>query len=472
MQTSGMWFRHHPLQSLILSAIALPAVVLTLFHGVLAVEHGFALLANTVELGSSVLAWATTDELIFGEQGMRRAEPLYEAVRWRMAAYVSLGGLALMLGLLQFVPSLRRSHPRWHRMNGMLVWLATLGAMLGALGFLFHASLHEAVSGAGFQLALWGNVLVTLFMLYQAAANAFARDFRSHMVWMAMVFASLATAPMLRVDWILLSYLWPEQGWDTLNLAGATFVLALTVLAMGLWLSFVGDRDLPARPGGRAWPAWLIRLLCVASLGVVLHDAVLAPNGIDAWGTLRAPADRLPPVAAVWAAGMILALLMLPANWSRVMHGQRPQARFAAAVVIAAAGAKLMAMAIVPVSTEAIAARAFWVGHALLLVALLALARWQPLSSMNRNTWGVLLCTCLWFPAAVPVLGLVGSAAGATFAEAQIAALIIGIAMPLYFGCAYAHGAKLRLRPWTAAGRNKPAGAAGGSWSAFVSRDS
>ncbi len=467
-----MWFRNHPVQSILLSAIALPAAVLTCLYGVLAVEHGLALLANTVELGSSVLAWATKDELIFGEQGMRRIEPLYEAVPWRMAAHFSLGGLALLLGLLQFVPRLRRSHPRWHRASGMLVWLATLGAMLGTLGFLFHASLHEAVSGAGFQLVLWANALVTLFMLYQAAASAFAHDFRSHMVWMAMVFASLATAPMLRVDWILLSYLWPEQGWDTLNLAGASFVLALTVLLMGLWLSFVGDRDLPAQPGGRAWPAWLTRLLCVASLGVVLHDAVLAPNGIDAWGTLRAPEERLPPVAAVWAAGMILALLMLPANWSRVMHGQRPQARFAAAVVIAAAGAKLMAMAIAPVSMEAVAARAFWVGHALLLVALLALARWQPLSSMNRNTWGVLLCTCLWFPAAVPGLVLVGSAAGATFAEAQIAALIIGIATPLYFGCAYAHGAKRRPRLWASASRNKPAGAAGGSWSAFVSRDS
>ena len=445
MQPLGMWFRNHPVQTVLLSAVALPAVIVTVFYGVLAVEHGFALLANTVELGSSVLAWATTDELIFGEQGMRRLEPLYEAVPWRMAAHVSFGGLALLLGLLQFVPRPRRRHPRWHRASGMLVWLATLAAMLGALGFLSHASLHEAVSGAGFQLVLWGNALVTLFMLYQAVANAFARDFRSHMVWMAMVFASLTTAPMLRVDWVLLSYAWPDLPWDTLNLAGATFVLVLTVLAMGLWLTFIGDRDLPGRHAGNAWPYWLTWMLCAAAAGVVLHEAVLAPNGIDAWGALRPPEDRLPPVASLWAAGTIVAMLMLPANWSRVMHGQRPQARFSAAVVITAAGAVLMATAIMPASMESVACRAFWAGYALLLAVLLALARWQPLSSLNRNTWGVLLCTCLWFPAGLPGLVLIGIAAGASFAEANIAGLVIGIATPLYFGCAYAHGAKFRL---------------------------
>ncbi len=469
MQPLGMWFRIHPLQTLLLSAIALPAVIVTFLYGVLAVEHGFALLAGTVELGSIVLAWLTTDELIFGEQGMRRLEPLYEAVPWPMAAHVSFGGLALLLGLLQFVPRLRRSHPRWHRASGVLVWLATLGAMLGALGFLSRASLDEAVSGAGFQLVLWGNALVTLFMLYQAVANAFARDFRSHMVWMAMVFASLATAPMLRVDWVLLSHVWPDLTWDTLNLAGATFVLALTVLAMGLWLTFIGDRDLPGRHATSAWPAWLTRSLCAASAAVVLHDALLAPNGIDAWGMLRSPEDRLPPAAAVWAAGMIVALLMLPANWSRVMHGQRPQARFSASVVIAAAGAVLIARAIAPVSMEAISCRAFWNGYALLLLVLLVLARWQPLSSLNRNTWGVLLCTCLWFPAGLPGLVLIGTAAGATFAEANIAALIIGIATPLYFGCAHAHGA--RLRRMALSGRKKARKVAAEGWPSSVSND-
>jgi hypothetical protein len=461
MQTSGNGPEYRPGRAIVLSAVLL-AVAVTLGFGALAVEHAFALLNGSVEASSHLLARATTDALIFGEQGMRRVHPLYLDVPWRMAAHFFFGGAALLLGALQFVPRWRRRYPRLHRASGLLIWLATLLTMLGALGFLFRASLHEGVSGAGFQIVLWANAITTLVLLYQAVASALSRDFRSHMVWMAMVFASLATAPMLRIDWVLLSYVWTDALWDALNLAGVTFVLAQTVLAMGLWLNFVGDRDLPAKAAGSAWPCLLTWLLCAASAGVVLHEAVLAPNGIDAWGALRPAEDRLPPEAALWAAGMIAALLLLPANWARALHGQRLQAGFSVAVLLAAAGAAVMAVAMSPVSMEAAAGRAFWGGYALLLLVLLAFARWLPLTSQNRNAWGVLLGSCLWFPLLVPGLELIGLVAGATFAEAQVAAFIVGYAGPLYFGCAYAHGARLRL--WSTTRRQKAAMMARAAW--------
>ncbi len=443
MHTSGNGLESFTGRVIVASAMLL-AIVIAFGFGALAVEHAFALLKGTVDISAYVLAWVTTDALIFGEHGMRHVQPLYLDAPWRMAAHLFFGGAALLLGTMQFVPGWRRRYPRLHRANGLLVCLATLLSMVGALGFLIRASLHEGSSGAGFQLVLWANAITTLFLLYQAVASIRAHDFRSHMVWMAMVFASLATAPMLRIDWVLLSHVWTEALWDTLNLAAVTIVLSQTVLPMGLWLNFVGDRDLPAKPAGSAWPAWLTWLLCLATAAVVLHEAVLAPHGTDLWGTLHGPEDRLPPVAAAWGVGMSACLLLLPANWGRVLHGQRPQAAFSAVVLLAAAAAAAMAVAIAPASMEAAAFRAFWGGYALLLLVLLAFSRWLPLGSQDRNAWGVVLCACLWFPLFLPGLTLAGLAANATFAEAYVAALIIGLAGPLYFGSAYGFGARFR----------------------------
>ncbi len=445
MRSFGSWSEPQSGRSFVSKAVALIVMIPLVIFGVLAIEHGFALLSGTVELGSSLLAWVTNDALIFGEHGMRRLLPAYQAVSWRMAAHLLLGGIALLLGALQFVPQLRRRHRQWHRASGVIVWLAILGAMLGALGFLIRFPLHEGVSGRAFQLILWGNTLATLFMLYQAVAAALSRDFRSHMIWMAMLFASLLTAPMLRVDWILLSYVWLGASWDALNLAAVTFVLPQTAVFMGLWLSLVGDRDLPARLTTSAWPGWLTRWLCLITMAVVLHEAILAPNGFDLYGGLRLPLDRLPASANAWAVAMVAVMALLPYSWTRVLRGQRPQPGFSLLVLLVAATSAAMAAAISPVSMEAAADRAFWLGYACLLPIVLALAHWQPSTTQNRNAWGVLLCTALWLPATLPGPVLIGLMAGGTFAEANTAALVVGLAGTLYFGGAFAFGARMRL---------------------------
>ena len=445
MRPFGFWGRPVPAPALVLTVAFLMVVIPAAVYAALSVEHAFAMLTGSADLNASLLAWMTTDAPIFGERSMRHFLSWYQSISWGMGAHFFFGIAALLLGVLQFVPPWRHRYPQWHRAGSLVVWAATLGAMLGALGFLIRVPMNECVSGPAFGLVLWGNTLATLFMLSQAATNALARDFRSHMVWTAMLCASMTTAPMLRIDWVLLSYLWRDASPDALNLAAATFVLPQTAVIMGVWLTVVGDRDLRARPAGNAWPAWLTRLLCAITAAVVLHEGVLAPNGIDVFGELRSSANRLPLLASPWAVAMASALLLLPSNWGRLLRGWRPQPGFSLTILLVAATAAAMGQAIVPVSMEAIADRAFWLGYAVLLLVALALAHLWPATSQGRNAWGVLLCTALWLPATLPGLSLAGIAAGATFAQASTAALIVGLAGALYFGGAYAFGARVRL---------------------------
>jgi hypothetical protein len=115
--------------------------------------------------------------------------------------------------------------------------------MLGALGFLVHVPMKQGSSGVVFHLGPWA---LTLLLLAQAVLAAWSRDFRSHMVWMALVFAALATAPMLRLDWVLLPHLWPQANHEMVNLASGLVVFLQALLVMALWLSLLGDRDLLA----------------------------------------------------------------------------------------------------------------------------------------------------------------------------------------------------------------------------------
>jgi uncharacterized membrane protein len=87
-----------------------------------------------------------------------------------MSVHMVLGSVALGLGALQFVPQARRSAPRLHRAAGLLVYVAT-----------------------AFHLGMWSLASWTLMLLWHAVAAARHRDFRSHMVWMALVYAGLCT---------------------------------------------------------------------------------------------------------------------------------------------------------------------------------------------------------------------------------------------------------------------------------------
>jgi len=354
-------------------------IVAAAVFGLLAIEQATALLAGRLDLKTRWLAWATSQSFMFGEGSLRYVQSWYERAPVRMALHMSLGGLAVILGALQFVPSLRRRHPRLHRVSGAVVWTATFASIVSAIWFLSFVPAAESASGIAFHMGLWALALLTLFVLWQAVLAVLSRDFRSHMVWMAMVYAALATAPMLRADWIAFAHLRPDVGHEWNNLATGGVVLMQTLLLMALWLDLVGDRDLPGRPMPRTvWPRWLLLLLCALSILGAIQDGVLAGGPGDPFSHSRQSLDVLPAARWLWASATIVALVLLPGAWRSALTGARPSLGIALAGAAVALGALTIGLTMDRHSLGRFAGSMVWIGYAAFIVSSLALALLRP----------------------------------------------------------------------------------------------
>ena len=420
--------------------------------GALAIEQGVSLLSGHADLKTRLLAWATSDAFIYGDGSLSYMAAWYQKASVRMALHMGLGGVALGLGALQFVPSLRQRHPRWHRASGLIVWLATGASMSFALAFLVFVPAARGASGIAFQAGLWSLSGLTLILLAQAVMAAFSRDFRSHMIWMALVYAALLTAPILRVDWVLIAWLHPQVGHEWNNLGTGVVVLPQTLMLMALWLDTVGDRSLPGRPAPvTVWPRWLMLGFCIVSAAGVVQEAFLGGTAADPFAGLRQPLDQLPHARWLWGAATLSALLFTPASWRAALAGGRPPRGLAVATGAAAAGALLMGLTSDQSSLGRFGSASFWIGYAALLAFVLAMASRRGANSVGRNAWLLILLTALWLPSQIDGLVLMClRIPGGTFAEAYAGALAVGIGGVLTAGIATGFGARWR---WWVAGR-------------------
>ena len=443
-----------------MSVIAIAFGVFALLYAVLAVEHAFALASGRLDLATHLTARLTSDGFIFGSGSLRYIVPWYEKAAGRMGTHIGLGGIALGLGILQFVPSLRRRHPRLHRFAGLAVWIAVLASMIGAIGFLIFIPMRQGASGVVFHMGLWALDLLTLGLLYQAILAALARDFRSHMVWMSMVFAAIATAPMLRLDWVVFAHLWPQQGHEIINLATSTFVLLQTVTIMTLWLGWVGDRDLPARSSSAisAWPQWVIVALSALSALAAIQESWLVRAGFDLFHSVRDARDVFPPGAILWSLTMLVGMALAPRAWRNALTGARPSIFTTVVIMGVALGSMAIGLEYDRASLVRVGISTFWTAYGLLLVTAIVLAHVIRPTSLGRNAWTLIAIALMWLPSQLLGLIVLGLSFGATFTEAMGAALVIGVGGLVVAGAATGFGAKLRWAPVRRANARKVTG--------------
>lgn len=440
--------------------IFLAIAALFLAYAFLSIDRGAALIQKRTELSAYLFGWLTSAQFFFGDDSLRHMVGWYEQASVRMVLHMTFGGVALGFGALQFIPAIRRGFPRFHRACGLVVWLAIVASATGAIGFLIFVPMQKGSSGPAFHLSLWALGLLTVFLLWQAISAVLRRDFRSHMVWMALVYAALATAPVTRAGWVMFTTLGATAGQQAVNLAAGSFVLLQTIVGMALWLSFIGDADLPARAAApSAWPRWTLATLCAASAIVAVYEGLLAPAGFGWPGGLRDARDMLPAGAgALWAVSSVIAMGMLPSAWKSAHEGARPSLPLTLAVAAVAAGALLIGYGHVHDSIARYSTRAFWFGYgACVLVSLLLAHSIRP-NSLGRNAWGISLLASLWMPGQAAGAFFVGLMLGADVSEAMLAALVTSAGTMLVIGTATGFGARLGLhRPVTfAVVRNTP----------------
>ena len=146
---------------------------------------------------------------------------IYQTVWYRAGFYLHVGSgmLALLLGLPQFLPGLRRRFLRLHRISGYVYAGAIL---LGGLSGLLVAPFATGgwVSATGFTCL----ALVWLWTTGQSVRTALRNDLPAHRVWTLRSYGVTFSAVTLR-----LGLLWVAMGW-------VSFLTIYPILAWASWL--------------------------------------------------------------------------------------------------------------------------------------------------------------------------------------------------------------------------------------------
>lgn len=131
----------------------------------------------------------------FGLLGSKSPE-LLSNVFWNVGFYghIVLGGLALLIGWVQFSEKLRQKNMKLHRNIGKIYILAVLISGICSLYIGYYAT-GGIISSAGF-MALGVFWLVTTFLAYQAVKN---RDIDRHKKLMIYSYAACFAAVTLRI---------------------------------------------------------------------------------------------------------------------------------------------------------------------------------------------------------------------------------------------------------------------------------
>lgn len=105
----------------------------------------------------------------------------YFTLRWVLIAHITAGGGALVIGIIQFWPKLRKYSPKFHRYAGLLYLLAIATSSICALILAFTTA-YEINWPYAFSLQVWVSVWISSTTIaYYAALK---KQFKLHKEWM------------------------------------------------------------------------------------------------------------------------------------------------------------------------------------------------------------------------------------------------------------------------------------------------
>lgn len=154
-----------------------------------------------------------------------------------MLVHVLFGVFCMLVGGLQFWPGFRKRYMKAHRVIGMIYVVTVPVSVLTVLAYMALTPPHHIYDHLIAWIALWIFGLLALVSVAMALRALKARRIFEHQAWMALSFGCLLVAPLLRLDWVLLAWLFPAIDQETLNLVTMGMMLPETLLiAYGLIL--------------------------------------------------------------------------------------------------------------------------------------------------------------------------------------------------------------------------------------------
>lgn len=304
--------------------------------GLLVISYPISMARGQWPLSSLLMAKLTSvDFFMVNEQTVRKVTLNYTRGFGGISMHTMLGGFGLATCTLQLFPELRRRWPRLHRGIGFVAIACTALSMIGALWFLAGTPAADNISGHAFAAALWMLAISTLLALGMAVSSIRRRKIRAHMGWMALMTACLMTAPLLRIEDVVLAHLLPLNMVQA-NAALSTMLMPQAVLLMAWWMQQMGRQDLSLLPAQPSLSPSMLRGMVWLGVATVVHEGLLAPWGMDVLAHWRGDSERLPVMAAPWALATAALLPRLNVDLCEVLHGA--PARVESLVLMAMAG--------------------------------------------------------------------------------------------------------------------------------------
>ncbi len=154
-----------------------------------------------------------------------------------MVVHVIVGSFCMLLGGLQFWPYFRKKYMKAHRTIGAIYIVTVPISVVASLIYLANTAPHHIYDHLVAWIALWIFGVLSLISIVMAVRALRAKRIYEHQGWMALSFASLMVAPLLRWDWAILGMLLPHIDQETLNLVTMGIMLPECLLiAYGLVL--------------------------------------------------------------------------------------------------------------------------------------------------------------------------------------------------------------------------------------------
>jgi hypothetical protein len=197
-----------------------------------------------------------------------RQQQAYERSRVALLAHTMAGGGAVMLAVGQFSTRLRAGRPVLHRAIGRAYLILVLIGMVTAAAYLIQIGPYGTFDGPPFYMLLWSLDLGTVLTAILALLAIRRREVSNHQSLIALNFALLFSAPLLRLLWLGFGVLAPSATQSTIVLLSAAIA---TVALLGGAIIASRHFDNRRGPGGER-----LEIVSIGAARVVSALAALA----------------------------------------------------------------------------------------------------------------------------------------------------------------------------------------------------
>ncbi|MCD8523817.1 MAG: DUF2306 domain-containing protein [Saccharospirillaceae bacterium] len=233
---------------------------------------------NVVPAWVNLMAHISSSEYAYGADGISDTNIYYfsmpEARRHVLSTHMMLGLVLMVAGFLQFWPGFRRRYRKAHRLIGVAYILAAFVSMGMSGHHLINSGIANTYNTFVFHIGLWIMLVGVLVSLTMAGIALLRKDIARHLGWQALGFGFLLTAPLQRMDWLLLSGIADGVSFNEMNILVNTILFAQATLA-GFGLFWLNRASSPLRNNAALTLRPLNRPLQWVGYGVILLSALV-----------------------------------------------------------------------------------------------------------------------------------------------------------------------------------------------------